>query len=193
MNKSEYRSKWIKLTVEAATAAVVTHATEVTQSDKVTEIIATNVQLNSTSITGSNMISNDAPAEIASADNQETMDIDDSGGNVTSTSENKFSSTTSAPSTALPLNDGSSLLSTAAATANPETASDDNYATQGRVKPVEQIRLDTGEVVRLHPSGKAAATFMGVSQAQISLCCSGKQAEAYGFRWRIYEGPPVDC
>ena len=30
-------------------------------------------------------------------------------------------------------------------------------------------------------------------QSGISLCCSGTKPDAYGFRWRFYEGPPIDC
>jgi hypothetical protein len=59
-------------------------------------------------------------------------------------------------------------------------------------KAVAQLHPVTGDVLRIHPSGKVAAAFMGVSPAGISLCCSGKSQESFGFRWKFYEGPPID-
>lgn len=64
---------------------------------------------------------------------------------------------------------------------------------QARVKPIEQLHPITGEVMRIYPSGTIAAAYLRASQAGISLCCSGKLADAYGFRWRFYEGPSIDC
>lgn len=62
-----------------------------------------------------------------------------------------------------------------------------------RVKPVEQLDLETGEVLRRYPSGREAASQMKASQGGISQCCSGIKKEAYNFRWRNYEGPAIDC
>lgn len=62
-----------------------------------------------------------------------------------------------------------------------------------RVKAIEQLHILTGEVLRVYPSGKHAASFMNVSQSGISLCCSGTKPDAYGFKWRFYEGPAIDC
>ena len=60
-------------------------------------------------------------------------------------------------------------------------------------KPVEQIHIETGEVLRIHPSGSFAATFMCCTQGGISTCCNNKQDEFMGFKWRFYDGPPLDC
>jgi hypothetical protein len=60
-------------------------------------------------------------------------------------------------------------------------------------KAIEQLHISTGEVLRIYPSGKDAAEFMNVSQSGISLVCSGKIKDSYGFKWRFYEGPPIDC
>ena len=59
-------------------------------------------------------------------------------------------------------------------------------------KMVEQLHPETGEVLRVYPSGKYAATFMQVSQGGISQCCNGNCQEFCGFKWRFYTGPPLD-
>lgn len=61
------------------------------------------------------------------------------------------------------------------------------------VKPVEQLHCETGEVLRIHPSGSFAAIFMCCTQGGISTCCNNKQDEFMGFKWRFYDGPPIDC
>ena len=62
-----------------------------------------------------------------------------------------------------------------------------------KVKPLEQLDLETGTVVRRYPSGTDAALLMKASQGGISQCCNGLKSEAYNFKWRWYEGPPIDC
>jgi hypothetical protein len=59
-------------------------------------------------------------------------------------------------------------------------------------KAVEMLHVTTGEVLRIYPSGKEAATFMRISQGGISLCCNDKQVEFCGYKWRFYCGPPID-
>lgn len=59
-------------------------------------------------------------------------------------------------------------------------------------KPIEQYDMSTGETLRIYPSGRVAAQFMLISHGSISLCCSGKQNEAFGFGWRFYDGPPIE-
>lgn len=66
-------------------------------------------------------------------------------------------------------------------------------STGSRTKPIEQLHLITGEVLRVYPSGKDAASFMNVSQSSISQCLQGKRNDCFGFKWRFYEGPPIDC
>jgi hypothetical protein len=58
-------------------------------------------------------------------------------------------------------------------------------------KPVEQLHAVTEEVLRTYPSGTDAAEYMKISQGGISLCCSGKQQEFCGYRWRFYSGPSI--
>ena len=57
-----------------------------------------------------------------------------------------------------------------------------------RRKKIEQLHIDTGEVLRRYDSGTLAASFMDISQSGISLCCASKKSESNGFRWRFYEG-----
>lgn len=51
-------------------------------------------------------------------------------------------------------------------------------------KPVEQIDLDTGEVINYFNSLGEAARFIGKSYANISKVCKGKYKQAYGYGWR---------
>ena len=60
------------------------------------------------------------------------------------------------------------------------------------IKIIEQLHITTGEPLRIYPTGKDAALFLNVSQSGISLCCSGTKPDAYGFKWRFYEGPMFD-
>eukprot|EP01038_Epipyxis_sp_PR26KG_P005944 gene5944-8193_t len=80
--------------------------------------------------------------------------------------------------------------------ANNEAVSDylNKYlpSNQNRTKCIEQLHIQTGEVLRVYPSGREAAAFMNVSQSGISLCCNGLKPDCYGFRWRIYEGPTIN-
>lgn len=62
-----------------------------------------------------------------------------------------------------------------------------------KTKPLEQLDLETGIVLRRYPSGTDAALLMKASQGGISQCCNGLKTEAYNFKWRWYEGPPIDC
>jgi hypothetical protein len=55
-------------------------------------------------------------------------------------------------------------------------------------KSVEQIHIETGQVLRRWPSGTKAASVLGVSRSGISVCCSGVKDEAFGFRWRFCDG-----
>ena len=57
-----------------------------------------------------------------------------------------------------------------------------------RVKPVEQLCLATGAVLRRYASGTDAAAAMQASQSGISLCCKGLKPDAFGFKWRFFEG-----
>ena len=69
-----------------------------------------------------------------------------------------------------------------------------NLSTSYRVtKCVEQIHPVTDEVLRVYPSGTAAASFMGVGQSGISQCFNGYYHTSKGFKWRLYRGPPIDC
>jgi hypothetical protein len=58
---------------------------------------------------------------------------------------------------------------------------------------VEQIDLVTGQVLRRYPSQGTAMQVMQGTQALISACCRGLRDSAYGFGWRPYIGPPINC
>lgn len=60
-------------------------------------------------------------------------------------------------------------------------------------KAVEQLHILSGELLRLHASGKHAACFFNLSQSGISQCLTNVKTDCYGFRWRYYNGPAVDC
>lgn len=62
-----------------------------------------------------------------------------------------------------------------------------------RTKAIELLHLVTGQIVRIFPSGKDAAQFFGVSQSGISLCLHNTKPDYLGFRWRVYDGPPILC
>jgi hypothetical protein len=51
-----------------------------------------------------------------------------------------------------------------------------------------------GKVVRIYPSGKAAADILGIYQTYVSGCCRFVKRSAGGYGWRFYEGPePGTC
>ena len=60
-------------------------------------------------------------------------------------------------------------------------------------KCVEQLDVATGAVLRVYPSGTNAAKLMNIQSTGISLCVNGKREEYYGFAWRLYSGPRIDC
>ena len=68
-----------------------------------------------------------------------------------------------------------------------------NAAVDRKAKRVEQIHPVTGQVLRVYPSATAAANFMGVCGSSIGSCCVGKMLHCGGFKWRYYNGPPLDC
>jgi hypothetical protein len=49
------------------------------------------------------------------------------------------------------------------------------------------------EVLRVHTSVTEAAKFMRVGRGGIAKCCKNERKSSYGFIWRLYEGPPIDC
>jgi hypothetical protein len=62
------------------------------------------------------------------------------------------------------------------------------------IKPIEQVDLSTGRVLRRYLSGASAAKAMECGQAVISLCCRSPwpRCLAYNFYWRFYRGRPID-
>jgi hypothetical protein len=69
----------------------------------------------------------------------------------------------------------------------------DNRNFNRGLRPVEQLHIVTHEVLRIHRTGRDAAKFLNVSQSGISLCLTGAKPDAYGFKWRYYVGPRIDC
>ena len=57
----------------------------------------------------------------------------------------------------------------------------------GRMKPVLQIDLDTGEVIGRYESAREAEKKTGVSFKHISSCCNGKRNKTGGFGWKFDE------
>ena len=87
-----------------------------------------------------------------------------------------------------------SLFSSSQQSQQSERQGGANPSTSYRVKTcVEQIHPVTDEVLRVYPSGAAAASFMGISHSGISHCCKGIRCTSNGFKWRFYSGPPIDC
>ena len=60
-------------------------------------------------------------------------------------------------------------------------------------KCVEQLDPVTKAVLRVYPSGTKAAAMMGINTTGISLCINGQREDYYGFAWRLYNGPRLDC
>lgn len=60
-------------------------------------------------------------------------------------------------------------------------------------KPVEQLDLTTGAVVRRYSSGNVAAKWMECSRNNLSAACRGRISRTGNFGWRFYEGPLIDC
>jgi hypothetical protein len=54
-------------------------------------------------------------------------------------------------------------------------------------KAVEQLDIETGQVLRRYCSQSKAAYAMQMSQSAISQCCRGLLAASRGFRWRVVE------
>ena len=69
----------------------------------------------------------------------------------------------------------------------------ETFHTGSKTKCVEQINPITGQVLRVYPFVTAAANFMGIDHSSISNCCNNKIKTCGGFKWRFYDGPPLDC
>ena len=55
-------------------------------------------------------------------------------------------------------------------------------------KPVLQIDKYTNEVIAEFPSASEVQRQFGFLHSQISLCCNGKNKQAYGYIWRYKNG-----
>ena len=63
-------------------------------------------------------------------------------------------------------------------------------------RTVEQIQIDSGEVLKRYRNVAAASSFMRVPLEIVLQCCSGTRAtgEYEGFRWQYYsEDTAIDC
>lgn len=54
-----------------------------------------------------------------------------------------------------------------------------------RIKKVQQIDIETGKVISVHKSLRAAARSVHKSPSDISLCANGKLNKAYGYTWKF--------
>lgn len=57
---------------------------------------------------------------------------------------------------------------------------------------IEQLDIHTHELLRRYHSQGAAMEAMQGTQALLSACVRGLRSDAYGFAWRVYDGPPID-
>lgn len=55
------------------------------------------------------------------------------------------------------------------------------------IKPVNQIDLRTGNVIKNFPSQNEASKTTNISQSAISKCCLGKRKSAGGYGWKFAE------
>lgn len=55
-------------------------------------------------------------------------------------------------------------------------------------KAIDQLDINTGEVLRTWNSGSEAAFALNISHTGISQCCNGNKADANGFKWRFSRG-----
>lgn len=58
-------------------------------------------------------------------------------------------------------------------------------------KPVDQLDIKTGELLRRYASQTDACTIMKVSQIYISECCRGLRSDCFGFKWRFADDAPI--
>lgn len=60
---------------------------------------------------------------------------------------------------------------------------------QNGSRPVAQINMQTGKIIKIFGSQSKAAKILGLSRPTgISKCCMGKQNSCAGYRWEFYEG-----
>jgi hypothetical protein len=52
-------------------------------------------------------------------------------------------------------------------------------------KPVQQIEIHSGKIIRRFSSGQELCRTLGLNQAEISKCCNGLKDSAYGYRWQF--------
>lgn len=57
-------------------------------------------------------------------------------------------------------------------------------------KPVLQIDIKTGEIIKEFPSTNEVKRQLGINQSHISKCCNGKRNTCGGFKWAFKK---VDC
>lgn len=58
-------------------------------------------------------------------------------------------------------------------------------------KPIHQMSLETGAIIRTFPSANAAAKAIGANVGFLSNCASNRTPTAYGFRWKYEEQPDL--
>lgn len=63
-------------------------------------------------------------------------------------------------------------------------------ANQGKIhknsKPVKQIDIKTGKVIKIFASTVQASHFLSKKKGELNIwrCCTGKRKTAYGFKWK---------
>ena len=68
----------------------------------------------------------------------------------------------------------------------------DQRVADSTVKPIEQFDLATGDVLRRYKNLASVASSVGASSRAVQKVLTGSSKDAFGYGWRIYEGPDID-
>jgi hypothetical protein len=131
---------------------------------------------------------------VTTTDNLESPDPVMGISSITDESRNGLSTTPYIPPVPISTwNDNDVIIDPYNTSHSPRSLSMPTSTVKYKSRYVEMCHITTGEVLRIFPSQKEAALMLGVSQAGISQCCSGVKPDSYGFKWRFYDGPTIDC
>ena len=68
----------------------------------------------------------------------------------------------------------------------------DQRVADSTVKPIEQFDLATGDVLRRYKNLASVTSSVGASSRAVQKVLIGSSKDAFGYGWRIYEGPEID-
>ena len=69
----------------------------------------------------------------------------------------------------------------------------DQRVADSTVKPIEQFDLASGDVLRRYKNLASVASSVGASTRAVQKVLIGSSKDAFGYGWRIYDGPEIDC